>query len=185
MTVTDFLQHWSLTENPFRGEEARSDAVFAKMSSSAGLTSNGQNGNGHSGQTGIAPNSLSSTGASLSNTDLGMCHSDFEKIVGDLRRPGSSVVFGEKGSGKTAIRMQLARRISEFNTANPSAKVLLIAYDDLNGVLDRLHERLNGKTPLESLQKMRLVDHMDAILHAVTPRLVDAVMDPDLSLIHI
>lgn len=176
MTVTDFLQHWSLTENPFRGEEARSDAVFAKMSSSGHL-SNGLNGNAAAGPAGTAAPSTS--GASLSSTDFGTCHSDFEKIVGDLRRPGSSVVFGEKGSGKTAIRMQLARRISEFNTANPSAKVLLIAYDDLNGVLDRLHERLNGKTPLESLQKMRLVDHMDAILHAVTPRLVDAVMDPD------
>ena len=148
MTVSDFLQHWSLTENPFRGEEARSDAVFAKMAGSGGF-------------------------------DGGTYHSDFEKIFGDPRRPGASVVFGEKGSGKTAIRLQIARRICEFNQANPGAKLLLVPYDDLNGVLDRLHDRLGGKSPLESLQKLRLVDHMDAILHAVTPRLVDAVMDPD------
>ena len=32
MTVSDFLQHWQLTENPFRGEEARTDGVFARMS---------------------------------------------------------------------------------------------------------------------------------------------------------
>jgi hypothetical protein len=149
MTVSDFLQHWNLTENPFRGEEARSDAVFARMG-----------------------------GAPETPDDASLFHSEFEKILGDLRRPGSSVVFGEKGSGKTAIRLQLTRRIGEFNQQNPGAKLLMVGYDDLNGVLDRLHERLGGKSPLESLQKMRLVDHMDAILHAVVPRLVDAVMNP-------
>jgi hypothetical protein len=147
MTVSDFLQHWKLSENPFRGEEARSDAVFARMGSDADAPDEGT-----------------------------LFHSDFEKILGDLRRPGSSVVFGEKGSGKTAIRLQLAKRISQFNLQNPAARVLMVGYDELNGVLDRLHERLGGKSPLESLQKMRLVDHMDAILHAVVPRLVDAVM---------
>jgi len=150
MTVSDFLNHWSLTENPFRGEEARSDAVFARMGA-----------------------------ASKGGFDGGTYHSDFEKIFGDPRRPGASVVFGEKGSGKTAIRLQIARRIGEYNHSNPGAKLLLVPYDDLNGVLDRLHDRLGGKTPLESLQKLRLVDHTDAILHAVTPRLVDAVLDPD------
>ncbi|MBS0196946.1 MAG: hypothetical protein JSR77_09320 [Planctomycetes bacterium] len=151
MTVTDFLHHWSLTENPFRGEEARSDAVFAKMGEPTGKAA----------------------------ADLGTFHSDFEKIMGDLRRPGSSVVFGEKGSGKTAIRLQIAKRVSEYNLANPGAKLLLVPYDDLNGVLDRLHERLGGKTPLESLQKLRLVDHIDAIIHSVVPRLTDALLDPD------
>ncbi|MEI7659002.1 MAG: hypothetical protein WCK33_13160, partial [Phycisphaerae bacterium] len=149
MTVSDLLQHWNLSENPFRGEEARSDAVFARMGGSA-----------------AAP------------AESSLFHSDFEKILGDLRRPGSSVVFGEKGSGKTAIRLQLSRRIAEFNAENPGAKLLLVPYDDLNGSLDALHERLGGKNPLESLQKLRLVDHIDAILHLVTPRLVDAVLDP-------
>lgn len=149
MTVSDFLEHHGLTENPFRGEEARSDAVFSRM------------GNRESAPT------------------LPLHHSDFEKILGDLRRPNSSVVFGEKGSGKTAIRLQLANRISLFNTENPAARVWFIAYDDLNGVLDRLHERLGGKSPLDSLQKTRLVDHMDALLHAVVPRLTDAVLMPE------
>jgi len=149
MTVSDLLQHWNLSENPFRGEEARSDAVFARMGGSA-----------------AAP------------AESSLFHSDFEKILGDLRRPGSSVVFGEKGSGKTAIRLQLSRRVAEFNTENPGAKLLLVPYDDLNGALDALHERLGSKNPLESLQKLRLVDHVDAILHLVTPRLVDAVLDP-------
>jgi hypothetical protein len=163
MTVSDFLDHYRLTENPFRGEEARSDAVFSRMARHASDAS-----------------PLSPQGdPSHSIQQPTLHHSDFEKILGDLRRPNSSVVFGEKGSGKTAIRLQLAQRIAAFNAQNPAARVWLIAYDDLNGVLDRLHERLGGKSPLESLQKTRLVDHMDALLHAVVPRLVDALLLPE------
>ncbi|MFN9968417.1 MAG: hypothetical protein ACK58T_00835, partial [Phycisphaerae bacterium] len=55
--------------------------------------------------------------------------------------------------------------------------MLLIPYDDLNGVLDRLHARLNGKTPLESFQKIRLVDHLDAIFASLVPRLVDSALN--------
>ncbi|HYF15824.1 MAG TPA: hypothetical protein VD971_12215 [Phycisphaerales bacterium] len=161
MTVADFLQHWQLTENPFRGEEARSDAVFSRMSMPA-----------------ARPVQVGTAGAALtlSATDSGLFHSEFDKVLGDLRRPSSAVVFGEKGSGKTAVRLQVSRKISEHNVANPGAKVLLVPYDDLNPFLDRLHERAGGKTYLESLQRVRLVDHMDAILHTVVPRLVDALL---------
>jgi len=188
MTLTDFLQHWSLTENPFKGEEARSDQVFSRMATRERATLLPVDG--------LAPTPAPPAAADLAAIpvdaaaapspsvpaprpralDGTLFHSDFEKILGDLRRPASSVVFGEKGSGKTAIRLQIARRVGEHNAANPGAKVLLVGYDDLNGTLDRLHERLGGKTPLESLQKTRLVDHMDAILHRVVPRVVDAIL---------
>jgi hypothetical protein len=42
-------------------------------------------------------------------------HSDFDKILGDLSRPSTSIVFGEKGSGKTAIRLQIADRVARHN----------------------------------------------------------------------
>ncbi|MCC6951933.1 MAG: hypothetical protein IT433_10885 [Phycisphaerales bacterium] len=143
MTVSELLQHHGLSENPFKGEEARSDEVFTRLHRAG---------------------------------DLSTHHPDFEKIRGDLRRPSGAVVFGEKGSGKTAIRIQLAEGIAAFNAANPGARVCFVAYDDLNAVLDRLHERLGGKNPLESFQKIRLVDHLDALLHQVVPRLVDSVL---------
>ncbi len=162
MTVTDFLQHWALMENPFRGEEARSDAVFARMSMP--------------GARPVQVTSVEKPGLTIASSELSCFHSEFEKIMGDLRRPSSAVVFGEKGSGKTAIRLQISRRISEHNVANPGAKVLLVPYDDLNSYLDRLHERMGGKTYLESLQRVRLVDHMDAMLHIIVPRLVDALL---------
>lgn len=145
MTLTELLAHWSITENPFRGEEARDDSVFARMS--------------------------------VPGPSGGSFHSDFEKIMGDLSRPATSIVFGEKGSGKTAIRMQMAARVVEYNAEHPTAKVLLVPYDDLNAPLARFHERTGAKTPLESFQSLRLVDHIDALLLSVVPGVVDALLD--------
>jgi hypothetical protein len=154
MTLDEFLQHWSIFENPFRAEEARRDAVLRRLSGMAG-----EDGSAGSGG---RPEAY---------------HSDFEKILGDLSSPSSSIVFGEKGSGKTAIRLQIAERVRRHNAAHPDARVLLVAYDDLNALLDRLHERIGGRTPAESLAQVRTVDHIDGILHHVMPRLVDAVLE--------
>jgi hypothetical protein len=141
MNLSQFLEHWSIAENPFCGEEARHDAVFARMADAEAAF-----------------------------------HSDFEKIVGDLSRPASSIVFGEKGSGKTAIRLQIARRVAQHNEANPGGRILLVPYDDLNSVLDRLHERIGGKTALDSFRRVRLVDHIDAILLLTVPVVCDAML---------
>lgn len=95
-------------------------------------------------------------------------HPDFEKILGDLQHPATSIVFGEKGSGKTAIRMRLAQRIESWNGRRPDERVLLIAYDDLNPVLDRFvarTRRAGTKTVGAALEQFTLADHMDAILH--------------------
>jgi len=138
MNLQDFFDHWSITENPFRGEEARHDAVFARMSL------------GRQGTT---------------------AHSDFEKIVGDLARPSTSIVFGEKGSGKTAIRLQIGQLVEQHNADHPDRKLFMLAYDDMNGVLDRLHRRLGNKDPGESLAAIRLVDHIDALLTLAVGRI--------------
>jgi hypothetical protein len=82
--------------------------------------------------------SVEKPGLTIAGSEFVCYHSEFDKIMGDLRRPSSAVVFGEKGSGKTAIRLQISRRISEHNVANPGAMVLLVPYDDVNGYLDRL-----------------------------------------------
>ena len=31
MNLSQFFEHWAIVENPFRGEEARTDAIFARM----------------------------------------------------------------------------------------------------------------------------------------------------------
>ncbi len=161
MNLGQFFEHWSIAENPFRGEEARHDAVFARLSTEPGLTST----------------ETATPGGQPARKPVHARHSDFEKIVGDLSRPSTSIVFGEKGSGKTALRLQIEGRAQRHNAANPSARVLMIAHDDLNAVLDRFHERSNQESPLESLKHFRLVDHIDSMLLWAVPRLVDALLE--------
>mgnify|MGYP003386963450 CR=1 FL=1 len=109
-------------------------------------------------------------------------HAELEKFVGDFGRISSSVVFGEKGSGKTAMRLQIAHQASLHNARFPDAKVLLIANDDLNLMLERFHGRVRRvtrkgeTTPTESFKQIRLADHIDAIMGRIVPRLVDAVL---------
>ncbi len=103
-------------------------------------------------------------------------HPDFEKILGDLGRPSTSIVFGEKGSGKTAIRLQLEKAIAAHNANRSDERVLLVPYDDWNPILDRLHARLGNAEALQSLKKMRLIDHMDGVLSAATTRVVDDLL---------
>src|SRR5579862_8205564 len=101
MNLITFLEHWKLVENPFRAEEARQDPVFTRLESAA------------IAQEPDAPEPSASNPAAqflrkaVASTLLSpTTHSEFEKIAGDFDRPSTSIVFGEKGSGKTAIRMQ-------------------------------------------------------------------------------
>lgn len=64
---------------------------------------------------------------------------------------------------------------SRRNARTSCFKILLVPYDELNAILDRQHRRIGGKTPLDSFQKFRLVDHIDAILALTVPRLIDAL----------
>lgn len=157
MTLQEFLQHWNLVESPFQGEEARTDRVFSRM--------NGQ----------TAPSLATAEGPAA----LASYHTEFDRILGDVQHPSSAVVFGEKGSGKTAIRLQIAARLRDHNAENPDRKILLVSLDDLNPMLVRLHDRYSGKTPTESFQRTRLVDHVDAAMQVAVGRLTDAILgDP-------
>jgi len=154
MNIARFLEHWQLTENPFRAEEARHDGVLTRLG----------------------------VGASA--------HPDFEKILGEVSRPSTSIVFGEKGSGKTAIRLHIAKRVEEHNASHPDERILFVPYDDLNPMLDSLHERTRSKgkakrakadssqdrDALACLEKIELVDHMDAILALAQDRLVTGLL---------
>jgi len=153
MNLSQFFDHYKITENPFRGEEARHDSVFGRMALDFELKPNG-----------------------------GSVHSDFEKIVGDLTRPSTAVVFGEKGSGKTAIRMQIAAKIREHNNRDTEGegsagdRIFLVSYDDLNAFLDRLHDLSGKKDPLDTFKRIRLVDHMDTLLSQAVTKLTSVML---------
>ncbi|MEM1212241.1 MAG: hypothetical protein AAGI68_08065, partial [Planctomycetota bacterium] len=109
----------------------------------------------------------------------GATHPDFPKIAGQVDQPSTAVVFGEKGSGKTAMRLLMGQQIAEHNAAHPDRKVLIVAYDDLNPVLDRLL-RVRKQDVASMLDKLRLEDHQDAILARAVTRLTQAILgDPD------
>ncbi len=167
MTLAAFLEHWSLSENPFRGEEARQDPVFTRLSALPEP----------------APTSRPFGPIGAPKPGSRVQHPDFEKIAGDFSRPSTSIVFGEKGSGKTAIRLQIGEHMAAYNAVNPGKRVLLIPYDQLNDVLDRYAARIlpalkdRKAVPADTLKRLRLADHIDGVLAAVVPRLVDAALD--------
>ncbi len=100
-------------------------------------------------------------------------HPAWTKFFGSPSEPSTAIVFGEKGSGKTALKLQTVAEIEEFNRAHPDDRVFIIAYDDFNPPLDHLKAALGVNDGVEVLKRFRLQDHMDAILGLGITKLVD------------
>ncbi|CAN5753596.1 hypothetical protein BH11PLA1_BH11PLA1_08110 [soil metagenome] len=183
MTPTSFFEHWGILENPFRAEEARQDAVLARLIAPQARPSAGGT---FAAPPGLAPAAGGANAAALHPVSTSLSaraqHGDAEKVIGDLERPTSAVVFGEKGSGKTALRVQIHRAAALHNAAHPRARVLLIAHDDLTAFLERLHARnvrqtrKGQSTPGDSFKLTRMVDHADGIVAAVVPALIEQLI---------
>ena len=106
-------------------------------------------------------------------------HPAWDKVLGDSSNPSTAVVFGEKGAGKTALRIQLLNALRDWNDQQPNQRAFVISYDDLNPFLDAFRDRLRGRKrhPDHCLQEWRLWDHMDALLTLSTQRLCNVVAD--------
>lgn len=108
--------------------------------------------------------------------DAHATHPEFPKIAGEPDRPSSAVVFGEKGSGKTALKLMLDKRLQEHNAQHADRKVWIVRYDDLNPVFDRFaHSQGRRVDEANLLHSFRLEDHQDAILSRAVTRLVDSI----------
>lgn len=106
-------------------------------------------------------------------------HPAWDKIFGSPGEPSTAVVFGEKGSGKTALRLQIVEKIGEHNRQHPQDRAYVVEYDDFNPFLDCFHERMAGfsRSPERTLSRIRLWDHMDAILSLAVTKLVDDILN--------
>jgi hypothetical protein len=106
-------------------------------------------------------------------------HPNWDKVFGDPSSPATSVVFGEKGAGKTAIRLQIAAQLADHNRACPDQRLFVIEYDDFNPFLDRFADRLRGRKRRDAakvLAEWKLWDHMDAILSLGVTCVVDRIL---------
>ena len=106
-------------------------------------------------------------------------HPSWDKVYGTPADPATSIVFGEKGAGKTAMRLQIAAHIEQHNAENPNARLYVIDYDDFNPFLDRFADKLSTRkrrNPDRILAEWKLWDHMDAILSLGVTSLVDRVL---------
>ena len=100
-------------------------------------------------------------------------HPSWDKIYGDPSDPSTSIVFGEKGAGKTALKLQMVRQFDRHNTAAPDRRTFVVLYDDFNPFLDRFVSRVGPSRPVEKvLGQWKLWDHMDAILSLAVTQFV-------------
>ena len=106
-------------------------------------------------------------------------HPIWDKVYGDPCEPSTAMIFGPKGSGKTAMRLQIDRHLQKYNQDNPNKRVFIIRYDDFNPFLDHFCERMNKRTsrkPEKVLDAWKLWDHMDAILCLGVTKLGDEIV---------
>lgn len=103
-------------------------------------------------------------------------HPDFHKILGDPGHPSPTVVFGERGAGKTALRLQMERALAEWNDRRGVARALVVAHDDFDGMLHAIARHDGLRDPAAAIDGLRLSDHVDAMLHRLVPRLVDQAL---------
>ena len=102
-----------------------------------------------------------------------------DKIYGNPATPATSVVFGEQGAGKTALRLQIIDKTAEYNSQNPGNRAFVLQYDDFNPFLDRFRDRFGARRRRADrvLSDFGLWDHMDAILVLGTTLATNAVLE--------
>ena len=133
---------------------------------------------------GIVANPFADEDAQTDPVFQGRCrastfHPQWDKVYGDPSSPATSIVFGEKGAGKTALRLQMAAQIDEHNARTETGRLFVIEYDDFNPFLDRFADRLSGRKRRNAgkvLSEWKLWDHMDAILSLGVTSVVDRVL---------
>jgi hypothetical protein len=109
-------------------------------------------------------------------------HPVWDKFFGSPADPSTALVFGEKGSGKTALRLQATAELAAYNEQHPTERVFVISYDDFNPYLDHFRAAVRTNDAAQALKSWRLQDHMDAILAQGVTQLIDEITAEKLDL---
>ncbi len=123
----------------------------------------------------------------LEQNDFNFGHPGWAKFCGSPPGNQTSLVFGPKGSGKTAMRLALEKRIEHANENEPAKKALMILYADFNQYLDHWKARTEARNrealsfwarlrghappPASLREHWTLSHHIDAMLCEMAKRL--------------
>ena len=106
-------------------------------------------------------------------------HPAWDKLYGKPDDPDTAIIFGEKGSGKTALRYQMMNAVKKFNDNHPENHPIVVEYADWNPFLDNFYRRFSDKKRIEDvLSQWQLWDHIDAILSLGVTQVVDQLLIP-------
>ena len=77
------------------------------------------------------------------------------------------------------MRLQVVRRLADYNADHPDHQVFVVQYDDFNPFIDRFREGFHGRWRRidRALGQWRLWDHIDAILSLAVTQLVDRILE--------
>lgn len=114
----------------------------------------------------------------LARVPMEAVHSSFDRLYGSTDSPGPGIVFGEKGSGKSSLRLAMKRRLGD----DPDARAFFVEYIEFDSFLTeaRKADRLppNGqKTARRVVERFLLADHIDAMLSLGVSKLADEIAD--------
>ncbi|MCL2624647.1 MAG: hypothetical protein FWD31_13380 [Planctomycetaceae bacterium] len=106
-------------------------------------------------------------------------HPAWDKLYGKPAEPDTAIIFGEKGSGKTALRFQMINAIKKYNDNHPNCHPKVIEYANWNPFLDHFRRRFSDKKRIENvLSHWQLWDHIDAILSLGVTQVIDQLLIP-------
>lgn len=118
----------------------------------------------------------------LSSLDSSVVHWSFDRMYGNPRMAAPAIAFGEKGSGKSALRLVIRRRLDRFNLDNPAEKVFLIEYIDFNPFLSQFRRTIGARADdrqaaQDVVKRWKIGDHLDAILSLGVTQLIDSILE--------
>jgi len=120
----------------------------------------------------------------LSALDSSVVHWSFDRMYGNPRMAAPAIVFGEKGSGKSGLRLMIRRRLQAWNEKNPTEKVFLTEYIDFNPYLSRFRRVIGARADdrqaaQDVVKRWKIADHLDCILSLGVTKFIDEILAGD------